>query len=96
MNAKHQTTPLAKQSIKFDCPTCQTRLRAKLFEAGTVDVCPACGEQFKVPGEQRLREARALEQEKAQDEEARRQEIEREKSQRRLARQESAKKTQSF
>ena len=83
---------LVKQTIKFDCPNCRTRLNAKLVEAGTIEVCPACGQQFKVPGEQRLREAQALEQKKAQDEEARRQEIEREKAQRLLGKQESAKK----
>ena len=70
--------------VKFDCPGCKERLRAKLTEAGTVDQCPTCFVKFKVPGEsalkqlrekqaqERVRKQQATEQKQAAKEERRR------------------------
>lgn len=39
-----------KYDIKFDCPSCSSRLTSPLTEAGELDFCPSCGVKFRVPG----------------------------------------------
>ena len=37
------------QRIKYNCPSCDERLRSPINEAGTTDTCPNCYVQFTVP-----------------------------------------------
>jgi hypothetical protein len=41
-------------SFKFECPSCGQRISATVEDAGTVGICPACRNEFEVPGAQRV------------------------------------------
>lgn len=56
MSVEYTKNLVGKPIVKFDCPKCQLRLSAMLSEAGTHDKCPECGQGFKVPGEQKLKQ----------------------------------------
>ncbi len=57
MSVEYTKNLVGKPIVKFDCPKCQLRLSAMLSEAGTHDRCPECGQGFKVPGQQKLKQA---------------------------------------
>ncbi len=57
MSVEYTKNLVGKPIVKFDCPKCQLRLSAMLSEAGTHDKCPECGQGFKVPGQQKLKQA---------------------------------------
>lgn len=57
MSVEYTKNLVGKPIVKFDCPNCQLRLSAMLSEAGTHDKCPECGQGFKVPGQQKLKQA---------------------------------------
>ena len=57
MSVEYTKNLVGKPIVKFDCPKCQLRLSAMLSEAGTHDKCPECGQVFKVPGQQKLKQA---------------------------------------
>lgn len=57
MPVEYTKNLVGKPIVKFDCPNCQLRLSAMLSEAGSRDKCPECGQGFKVPGQQKLRDA---------------------------------------
>ena len=56
MSVEYTKNLVGKPIVKFDCPKCQLRLSAMLSEAGTHDKCPECGQGFKVPGQQKLKQ----------------------------------------
>ena len=56
MSVEYTKNLVGKPIVKFDCPKCQLRLSAMLLEAGTHDKCPECGQGFKVPGQQKLKQ----------------------------------------
>lgn len=56
MSVEYTKNLVGKPIVKFDCPQCQLRLSAMLSEAGTHDKCPECGQGFKVPGQQKLKQ----------------------------------------
>jgi len=57
MSVEYTKNLVGKPIVKFDCPKCQLRLSAMLSEAGAHDKCPECGQGFKVPGQQKLKQA---------------------------------------
>jgi hypothetical protein len=57
MSVEYTKNLVGKPIVKFDCPKCHLRLSAMLSEAGTHDKCPECGQGFKVPGQQKLKQA---------------------------------------
>ncbi len=57
MSVEYTKNLVGKPIVKFDCPKCKLRLSAMLSEAGTHDKCPECGQGFKVPGQQKLKQA---------------------------------------
>jgi|GEM_PF-5926604 len=42
---------IGKKLVKYKCGRCGEGLRNLLNQAGQVDTCPSCKQQFKVPGE---------------------------------------------
>lgn len=57
MPVEYTKNLVGKPIVKFDCPECRLRLSAMLSEAGSHEKCPECGQGFRVPGQQKLKQA---------------------------------------
>lgn len=63
--------------VHYNCPRCKTGLSNPVAECGIQDVCPDCGQQYEVPGKERVAEMkRAAEAKKKAKQEAKRELIE--------------------
>jgi hypothetical protein len=49
---------LGKQTVRYQCPTCQGELLSPLEDAGKKELCPTCGAKLNVPGTAELVEYR--------------------------------------